>query len=162
MSALRDAAGTALRRCCSHLVNHPQPSAAAHKEKDMQVLRIWARPLAAAVVSAAWIVSVPLASAQTQAPNTPTQAQPPKIPDQKLDAAAAAVEQVSTIKQNYQEKLTSAPPAEKERITTEANDAMARAVTDQGLSVEEYNSIIQVAQNDPQIRQQILQRVKKK
>jgi hypothetical protein len=128
----------------------------------MQVLRISARPLAAAVVSVAWIVSVPPANAQTQAPNAQTQAQPQKIPEQKLDAAAAAVEQVSTIKQNYQEKLTSAPPAEKERITTEANDAMARAVTDQGLSVEEYNSIIQVAQNDPQIRQQILQRVKKK
>jgi hypothetical protein len=127
----------------------------------MQVLRISARPLAAAVVSVAWIVSVPLANAQTQAPNAQTQAQP-KIPEQKLDAAAAAVEQVSTIKQTYQDKLTSAPPAEKERITTEANDAMARAVTDQGLSVEEYNSIIQVAQNDPQIRQQILQRVKKK
>jgi hypothetical protein len=132
------------------------------KEKDMQVSRIWARPLAAAVLSAAWIVSGPLANAQTQAPNAQTPMQPSNIPDQKLDAAAAAVDQVSTIKQNYQEKLTSAPPAEKERITTEANDAMARAVTDQGLSVEEYNSIIQVAQNDPQLRQKILQRIKKK
>lgn len=128
----------------------------------MQVLRIWARPLAAAVLSAAWIASVPLANAQTPAPNAQTQAQPSNIPDQKLDAAAAAVEQVSTIKQSYQEKLTSAPPGEKERITGEANDAMARAVTDQGLSVEEYNLIIKVAQNDPQIRQKILQRVKTK
>jgi hypothetical protein len=132
------------------------------KEKDMQALRIWARPLAAAVLSAAWIVSVPLANAQTQAPNTQTQAQPSNIPDQKLDAVAAAVEQVSTLKQNFQEKLTSAPPGEKERIASEANDALVRAVTDQGLSVEEYNSIIQVAQNDPQIRQKILQRVKTK
>ena len=126
----------------------------------MQGLRIWAPPLAAAAFSAAWIVSVPLANAQTQAPNTQTQAQPSNIPDQKLDAAAAAVEQVGTLKQNYQEKLTSAPPSEKERITSELNNAMARAVTDQGLSVEEYNSIIQVAHNDPQIRQKILQRVK--
>jgi hypothetical protein len=132
------------------------------KEKDMQALRIWTRPLAAAVLSAAWIVSVPLANAQTQAPNAQTQAQPSNIPDQKLDAVAAAVGQVSTLKQNYQEKLASAPPGEKERIASEANDALARAVTDQGLSVEEYNSIIQVAQNDPQIRQKILQRVKTK
>jgi hypothetical protein len=142
------------------------------KEKDMQVLRSWARPLAAAAFSAAWIVSVAPASAQTQAPNPQTQnpqtqnpqtqMQPSNIPDQKLDAAAAAVDQVSTIKQTYQEKLTSAPPAEKERIATEANDAMAKAVTEQGLSVEEYNSIIQVAQNDPQLRQKILQRIKKK
>ena len=83
-----------------------------------------------------------------------------KIP--LTDQGIAAVAQVSTIKQSYQEKLTSAPAGEKERITSEANDAMARAVTDQGLSVEEYNSIIKVAQNDPQIRQKILQRVKTK
>jgi hypothetical protein len=127
----------------------------------MQVSRIWARPLAAAVLSTAWIAFVPLANAQMQAPNAQTQAQPSNIPDQKLDAAAAAVGQVSTIKQNYEERLTSAPPSEKERITSEANEAMARAVIDQGLSVEEYNSIIQVAQNDPQIRQKILQRIKK-
>jgi hypothetical protein len=130
------------------------------KEKDMQVLRLGALPLA--VLSAAWIVSVPLASAQAQAPNAQTQAQPSNIPDQKLDATAAAVQQVSTIKQNYDEKLTSAPPGEKERIAKQANDAMARAVTDRGLSVEEYNSILEVAQNDPQIRQKILQRIKTK
>jgi hypothetical protein len=35
-------------------------------------------------------------------------------------------------------------------------------VTDHGLSVEEYNSIIKVAQNDAQVRQKILQRVKTK
>jgi hypothetical protein len=133
--------------------------------KDMRVLRLWALPLA--VLSAAWIVSVPLANAQAQtpnaqAPNAPTQAQPSNIPDQKLDATAAAVVQVSTIQQNYQQKLTSAPPGEKERIAKQANDAMARAVTDRGLSIEEYNSILEVAQNDPQIRQKILQRIKTK
>jgi hypothetical protein len=35
-----------------------------------------------------------------------------------------------------------------------------KAVTDQGLSVEEYTSIMVVAQNDPMVRQKILQRLK--
>ena len=36
---------------------------------------------------------------------------------------------------------------------------MAKAVTDQGLSVEEYAAILQVAQNDPDVREKIRQRI---
>jgi hypothetical protein len=36
---------------------------------------------------------------------------------------------------------------------------MVKAVTDQGLSVEEYNSILEVAQNDPGVREKIRQRM---
>jgi hypothetical protein len=42
----------------------------------------------------------------------------------------------------------------------EANKALVKAVTDQGLSVEEYTSIMVVAQNDPAVRQKIVQRMK--
>ena len=41
----------------------------------------------------------------------------------------------------------------------EANSALQKAVTDQGLSVEEYNSILEVAQNDPGVRAKIRQRM---
>ena len=48
------------------------------------------------------------------------------------------------------------------RLETEAavRDAMAKAVKEQGLSVEEYTSIIEVAQNDPVVRNKLLQRMK--
>jgi hypothetical protein len=36
---------------------------------------------------------------------------------------------------------------------------MLKAVTDQGLSVAEYNSILEVAQNDPGVRAKIRQRM---
>jgi len=36
---------------------------------------------------------------------------------------------------------------------------MQKAVTDQGLSVDEYNSIIRTAQNDPAVRQKLAQRI---
>lgn len=42
---------------------------------------------------------------------------------------------------------------------SEANEAITKAVTDQGLSVEEYGRIIQVAVNDPDLRRKILERL---
>jgi Domain of unknown function (DUF4168) len=34
-----------------------------------------------------------------------------------------------------------------------------KAITEQGLSVDEYNSIIRTAQNDPALRQKLAQRI---
>jgi hypothetical protein len=42
----------------------------------------------------------------------------------------------------------------------EAVNAIEKAVTDQGLSVEEYDSILKVAQNDPEVRDKIRQRIR--
>ena len=69
---------------------------------------------------------------------------PTNIPDKKLDAAAAAVKKVTVIKNKYDQQLAEAPVAEKERLQGEAGDAMAKAVTDQGLSIEEYTTILKV------------------
>jgi hypothetical protein len=89
------------------------------------------------------------------------QAQPPSPPisDQKLNAAAVAIGQVSSIKQSYERRIAEAPPSDKQRMTDEANNAMKKAVTDQGLSVDEYNSIIRTAQNDPAVREKLSQRI---
>jgi Domain of unknown function (DUF4168) len=50
-------------------------------------------------------------------------------------------------------------PSDQERIVAEAHDALTKAVQDQGLSVEEYNSIIETAQNNPEVRGKVLQRI---
>jgi ribosome-binding protein aMBF1 (putative translation factor) len=87
----------------------------------------------------------------------PPQAQSPSptISDEKLNAAAAAIGQVTSIRQSYEPKITAAP-SDKQRMADEANNAMQKAVTDQGLTVDEYNSIIRTAQNDPGVRQKAL------
>ena len=85
---------------------------------------------------------------------------PSNIPDQKLDAAAAAIQRVTSLTQDYQQRITAAAPADKERILNEANSALEKAVTDQGLSIEEYNSILEVTQNDPGVRAKIRQRIR--
>lgn len=131
--------------------------------------------LYALILGAACLVAVPAANAQNQSPSAPPAASPPAttspgttgksspsaaIPDQKLDATAAAVKTVTAVKQNYEQKVAEAPASDKARITDEANAAMVQAVTDQGLTLEEYTSILQVAQNNPTVKEKILQRLK--
>lgn len=87
--------------------------------------------------------------AQSSTPAVPNQK---PISDQKLGAAAAAMDQVASLNKTYQQQLASAPPAEKQRITGEANKALAKAVADQGLTVDEYNGILQAALSNPSVR----------
>jgi hypothetical protein len=119
-------------------------------------MRVLMLPAAAAILLiGADLLCAPAANAQVLSPSV----QPSNIPDQKLDAAAAAVQRVTSLKKDYQQRITAAAPADKERIVNEANSALEKAVTDQGLSVEEYNSILEVAQNDPGVRAKIRQRM---
>jgi hypothetical protein len=86
--------------------------------------------------------------------------QSPNISDQKLDAVATAIERVASLKQDYRQRIAAAAPSDKERIAIEAINALAKAVTDQGLSLKEYDSILEVAQNDREVRGKIRQRIR--
>src|SRR5262245_24481416 len=121
------------------------------------MMRLWAQLLTAAILAAA----VPVAYAQVQSP-APAPAQPSQsIPDQKLDATAAALDKIADVKENYSQQIeASRSDADKQRLVDEANKELVKAVTDQGLSVEEYTSIMVVAQNDPVVRQKIIQRMR--
>lgn len=122
--------------------------------------------LSVVVLTAALALSTPWANAQTQSPSSQPPAAPgasnpsADIPDQKLDAAAAAVKGVTAVKETYQQKLSEAPNSEKDHIVDEAQAAMAKAVTDQGLTVDEYTAILEVAQNNPTVHSKILERLK--
>jgi hypothetical protein len=120
----------------------------------------------AMTLTAAGLLFMPAAYAQQQSPSAlslampgPTTA-PANIPDDKLVAAAAAAKKVITLRDTYEQRLAHAPVAEKERLVGEANHAIETAVTDQGLSIEEYTAILKVAQNDPVVRDKLLQRMK--
>jgi len=67
---------------------------------------------------------------------------------------------VSTVKEDYGRRIAQAPDSEKSHLANEGGQALTKAVTDQGLSVAEYTEILQVAQNNPAIREKILQRIK--
>jgi Na+-translocating ferredoxin:NAD+ oxidoreductase RnfG subunit len=105
-------------------------------------------------VSLGVLAAVSLAPAHSQ--NQPT---PSGISDQKLDQAAAAMGRVSSLHKSYQQKLEQTPPDKQDSVIAEANDALQKAVTDQGLSVDEYNTIVRTAQSDPAIREKLVQRL---
>jgi predicted ATPase with chaperone activity len=115
-------------------------------------MRLSKQPFAMAVLTAAWLLFVPGANAQNQSAS-------PNISDQKLDAAAAAVDRVASVKQNYEQKIATATPSDKDRLAGDANNAIKKAVTDQGLSLEEYTSILRVAQSDPDVHGRLMQRL---
>lgn len=100
--------------------------------------------------------SAPPAQPQTTSPSAIA---PSDLSDQKIDAVATALENVTKADQQYSQQIAKASEADKRRIVEEANNVMVKAVTDQGLSVEEYSKIIEVASNDATLRQKILQRI---
>ena len=110
--------------------------------------------VAAAVLCTGWMIySAQPASAQAQPPT-------PKISDQKLDQAAAAIKNVQRVMADYQQKLSASPPDDqKNEIMSEANAALKKAITDKGLSVDEYNSIMQLAENDSNVHERLVQRL---
>jgi Domain of unknown function (DUF4168) len=126
------------------------------------MMQPWTPFLIAAILATA----VPAANAQAQnvperspvpSPSQPSQG----IPDHKLDATAAALDQIADVKDSYTKKIEATPSeSDKQQLVDDANKALVKAVTDQGLSVEEYTSIMVVAQSDPMVRQKILQRMK--
>jgi len=128
------------------------------------------RPFAAVALTAGALLVVPGAEAQMNPPQARPEAQSPQtqplqtpsasISDEKLNATAAAIGQVANIQRRYESKSAAASPSNKHRLSQEANDAVERAVTYQGLSVDEFNSIIITAQNDPTVREQLIQRIR--
>ena len=119
----------------------------------------------AVTLTAAGLLVAPAANAQNQAPSPPSSTAPsPKvtpatIPDKKLDAAAVAVKKVAELKHTYQQKLATAPDADKDRLVGEANSAIVKAVTDEGLSIDEFKTILDMAQNDPIVGHKLMQRL---
>jgi hypothetical protein len=123
--------------------------------------------LSVLVFATSWLAFAPTVNAQNQSeprpsPTTPGPSSPSaSIPDNKLDAAAAAMKSVSTVKEDYGRRIAQAPDdSEKSRLANEGGQALTKAVTDQGLSVAEYTEILQVAQNNTAVREKILQRIK--
>src|SRR5579859_4803403 len=124
---------------------------------------VW-RPILVMILAGASLLAIPPVNAQapsgapapSAAPESPDS---PRLSDQKLDAAAAAIARVAFLRQNYERQLAQADPAEREKIAEQASGDLAKAVNDQGLSVDEYNSIVDRARTDPDVRKKILDRL---
>jgi hypothetical protein len=108
-------------------------------------------------VGAALVLAPALAvAAPNQTPSSPSAPAAAKPDAATINKAGAALHDVALVQEKYQGKIESASPAQKQTLTTQANAEAVQAIQSRGLSVQDYASVIRVARNDPQVKQQLL------
>lgn len=105
--------------------------------------------------------AIGVAGAQETAPapqtETPAAAPTPSLDEGKLKSFAVAFLEVTKVTRSYQPQIEAAGTVEdQQRLQQEAGARMVEAVNGaEGITVDEYNMIIQAAQTDPELAQQI-------
>lgn len=79
------------------------------------------------------------------------------ISDDTVTKVGSAAVRVVEIRQTYTPRIVAAQSqAEREDLEQEATEALVEAISDQGLSVDEYNEVVAAAQADPDLEQRLL------
>ncbi len=74
-----------------------------------------------------------------------------------VNKTGSALGQVSAIRQSFAPRVAAAKSDdEKNALQQQAMDQAVKAINDQGLSVDQYNEVIRLAQNDQQLQQQLV------
>jgi hypothetical protein len=79
------------------------------------------------------------------------------VPDETVARTGAALKQVAEIKNVYAPKVEAAPtPDERVRLSNQEIDAAKKAIGEQGLTIDQYNDVMKLAQADPALRERLL------
>jgi hypothetical protein len=98
-------------------------------------------------------MAAPDQTSSTMSPSGQTAAAPDTA---TIGKAGAALHDVALVQEKYQGKIDSATPAQKQTLSAQANAEAVQAIQSRGLSVQEYTNVVRVAQNDPKVKQQLL------
>jgi hypothetical protein len=75
-----------------------------------------------------------------------------------ISKVGAAVGHVAAIQESYTPRIAAAASdSEKHDLQKEATKAALHAISDEGLTVEEYNQVITAAQADPDLEERLLE-----
>jgi hypothetical protein len=114
----------------------------------------------AAAVAVLLVTAGAPALGQQSNPVSPTPgapAQGDQLSDGMVRKVGTALRHVATIRQQYSQKAQSVnSPQQRQDLNDQAQKDMMKAIDDQGLSVSQYDQTIQMAQNDPNLRQRLL------
>lgn len=87
----------------------------------------------------------------------PPPAPPSAVDDETVDNFVNAYESVVSIQQNFSTQLSNADDPEQAReLQQKAQDKMAEAVKDSGLTLSEYNDIVIQMDQDPELRERVI------
>lgn len=85
-----------------------------------------------------------------------TQQQSVEFTDEKIEAFVEAREQVVEISKKWEDRLSNAESQEELRsLQQESQEEMVDAVRDEGISVNEYNLIVDATQTDEELRKRV-------
>ena len=80
-----------------------------------------------------------------------------EISDTLVQKVGVALGQITQIKETYGERFASVDSDdEKQAVETEAQSVIAKVVSQQGLSVEQFNRVVTAAKADPDLEQRVL------
>lgn len=82
------------------------------------------------------------------------------IPDAEIGKAGAALHDVAKLQEKFQGQMEQASPDQKKGLSEQANAEAVQAIQSRGLSVQEYSQVVRTAQNDPQVKQRLLDAAK--
>jgi hypothetical protein len=84
-------------------------------------------------------------------------ASPADTSDTTVGKVGAALRDVVHIKQSYAERLQAAKsPTEQQDLSKQASGEAVASISQHGLTIDQYNHVIQAAQTDPALKQRVL------
>ena len=116
----------------------------------------------AVAMAASLLLTAALPTAAQQAPSAAPGAQ--AAPSQKGQLSDAMVTKVGTalrhvamIRQQYSQRAqATSSPQQQQVLSDQAKNEMVKAIGDEGLSVQQYQQAIQMAQNDETLKRRLL------
>jgi hypothetical protein len=121
-------------------------------------MAIYQKQMRALLMTAVLMSPAPLAHAQ-EVPKPPA-TQQSKVSDAELQAFAKAYVEYHKIRQKYEPELKAAKdPQQSKKIEDEANAKIKDALTKQQLTVQEYNRLFTLVNNDETLRKKAMKRI---
>jgi ABC-type uncharacterized transport system involved in gliding motility auxiliary subunit len=113
------------------------------------------------IALAGLLLSVPPAWAQTSGGAAPGTAAPGQgvasVPDATVQKVGAALHDVAQIQQSYAQRMQSVQGTnQRQSMVQQARADAVKAVNARGLSVDQYNQVIRLAQADPTLKQRLV------
>ncbi|HSZ88811.1 MAG TPA: DUF4168 domain-containing protein [Acetobacteraceae bacterium] len=116
----------------------------------------------AATAAALLMASAALPAIAQQTPGVTSQQSPGvtsqqgQMSDAMVHKVGVALRHVAMIRQQYSQRAQSMAPQQQGTLDDQAKNEMVKAIGDQGLSVQQYQQAIQMAQADPSLKQRLL------
>jgi hypothetical protein len=116
--------------------------------------------LVAATTAMLLAAAFPAVAQQQQVPSAaaaPAQQGQMQMSDTMVTKVGTALRHVTLIRRQYSQQAQAAStPQQKQTLSEQARGDMIKAISDQGLSVQQYDQAIRMAQHDDTLKQRLL------